>query len=374
MSSTYIRTKQNAVIARTVLKSLGVIYFLGLLMAIAYVWLLTQDRYVSKAAFKISRQEAGSGLDTSVVQLALPGIADSGSMDSQVTIGYINSADLLLDLEKQFNLIEHFSSPSQDFVFRMDPNSGLEDRLKFYRKHITADFNHDTGLTEINVDTFKPALSQEIAAAVLKRAEGFVNLINQDVADQQLDFIRGEVDRTSERVNEIHRELIELQNKHRFISPSEVINASLAAVQEMQMERFRAEAELASLLRDSPESPRIDNLESRLRSLNELIDKETTKLSGPERDRLNQILMEFKEIELRLETATRLRTGAEMLLEKNRIDAVARSRFFSVIQTPYLPEEVALPLRTYTTITMIFLGVLCFFIVRALVHSVHERS
>jgi capsular polysaccharide transport system permease protein len=374
MSSTYIRTKQNAGFARTVLKSLGVVYFLGLLMAIAYVWLLTQDRYVSKAAFKISRQEAGSGLDTSVVQLALPGIADSGSMDSQVTIGYINSADLLLDLEKQFNLIEHFSSPSQDFVFRMDPNGGLEDRLKFYRKHITADFNHDTGLTEINVDTFTPALSQEIAAAVLKRAEGFVNLINQDVADQQLEFIRGEVDRTSERVNEVHRELIELQNKHRFISPSEVINASLAAVQEMQMERFRAEAELASLLRDSPESPRIDNLESRLRSLNELIDKETTKLSGPERDRLNQILMEFKEIELRLETATRLRTGAEMLLEKNRIDAVARSRFFSVIQTPYLPEEVALPLRTYTTITMIFLGVLCFFIVRALVHSVHERS
>jgi capsular polysaccharide transport system permease protein len=357
-----------------VLKSLGILYFLGLLMAIAYVWLLTQDRYVSKAAFKISRQEAGSGLDTSVVQLALPGIADSGSMDSQVTIGYINSADLLLDLEKQFNLIEHFSSPGQDFVFRMDPNGGLEDRLKFYRKHITADFNHDTGLTEIHVDTFKPALSREIAAAVLKRAEGFVNLINQDVADQQLEFIRGEVDRTSERVNEIHRELIELQNKHRFISPSEVINASLAAVQEMQMERFRAEAELASLLRDSPESPRIDNLESRLRSLNELIDKETTKLSGTERDRLNQILMEFKEIELRLETATRLRTGAEMLLEKNRIDAVARSRFFSVIQTPYLPEDVALPRRTYSTITMIFLGVLCFLIMRALVHSVFERS
>ncbi len=374
MSSTYIRTKQNTGFARTVLKSLGILYFLGLLMAIAYVWLLTQDRYVSKAAFKISRQEAGSGLDTSVVQLALPGIADSGSMDSQVTIGYINSADLLLDLEKQFNLIEHFSSPGQDFVFRMDPNGGLEDRLKFYRKHITADFNHDTGLTEIHVDTFKPALSREIAAAVLKRAEGFVNLINQDVADQQLEFIRGEVDRTSERVNEIHRELIELQNKHRFISPSEVINASLAAVQEMQMERFRAEAELASLLRDSPESPRIDNLESRLRSLNELIDKETTKLSGTERDRLNQILMEFKEIELRLETATRLRTGAEMLLEKNRIDAVARSRFFSVIQTPYLPEDVALPRRTYSTITMIFLGVLCFLIMRALVHSVFERS
>jgi capsular polysaccharide transport system permease protein len=374
MSSTYIHTKKKSASTVIYLKALAVLYFMGLVIAIAYLWFMTQDRYVSTAAFKISRQEASSGLDGGIVQLALPGIADSGSMDSQVAIGYINSADLLMDLEKQFNLIEHFSAPEMDFIFRMEPDDALEARLEYYRKHIYADFNNETGLTEVTVDTFKPELSQKVAAAVLKRAEGFVNQINQDVADQQLAFIRGEVDRTSERVSEVHRELIELQNKHRFISPSEVINASLAAVQELQMEKLRADAELSSLLRDSPESPSIDNLQSRLRSLNELIDKETAKLSGPERDRLNKLLMDFKEIELKLETATRLRTGAEMLLEKNRTDAVARSRFFSVIQTPYLPEGVALPRRLYATITIIFLGLLCFLILRALLFSVYDRA
>lgn len=374
MSSTYIHTKQKAGFAKSVLRIFAVLYFLGLLIAIAYLWLLTQDRYVTTAAFTISRQEASSGLDASVVQLALPGMADSGSMDSQVTIGYINSADLLLDLEKQFDFIGHFSAPGQDFVFRLDPQDALESRLEYYRKHISADFNPETGLTTVTVDTFEPAMSQEIATVVLKRAEGFVNQINQDVADKQLAFIRSEVDRTSERVNEVHRELIELQNKHRFISPSAVINASLAAVQELQMDRLRTDAELASLLRDSPESPRIENLQSHVRSLNELIDTETAKLSGTERDRMNRILMDYKEIELKLETATRLRTGAEMLLEKNRMDAVARSRFFSVIQTPYLPEDVALPRRTYASITIIFLGLLCFLILRALVQSVYDRA
>ena len=140
------------------------------------------------------------------------------------------------------------------------------------------------------------------------------------------------------------------------------------------MERLRADAELSSLLRDSPESPRINTLQSSLRSYNELIDKETAKLSGTERDRLNQILMDYKEIELKLETATRLRTGAEMLLENNRMEAASRSRFFSVIQTPYLPEDVALPRRTYATVTMIFLGLLCFLIMRALVQSVYDRA
>ncbi len=374
MSSTYIHTKAKPGFTKIVIKSLAVLYFLGLLTAIAYLWLMTQDRFMTTAAFKISSQDSSSGVETGIVQLALSGMSDSSSMDSHVTIGYINSADLLLDLEKEFNLIEHYSSPSRDFVYRLDPNENLEDRLDYYRKHIDADFSSDTGITQVTVDSFDPNLSKKIAAAVLARAEEFVNQINQNVADQQLAFIHSEVGRTSERVEEIHRELLELQNKHQFISPEEVINANIEAVQEMKMERFRAEADLLSLLRDSPESPRISNHQSRLRSLSELIDKETAKLSGNERDRLNQILMDFKEIELKLDTATKIRTSTELLLEKNRIDAASRSRFFSVIQSPYLPEGVALPSRTYTTITMIFLGFLCFLIMRALLISVYERA
>ena len=63
-----------------------------------------------------------------------------------------------------------------------------------------------------------------------------------------------------------------------------------------------------------------------------------------------------------------------MLLEKNRTDAAARSRFFSVIQMPYLPEGVALPRRIYATITILFLGLLCFLILRALLFSVYDRT
>jgi capsular polysaccharide transport system permease protein len=374
MSSTYIQTKQIASNAMKVVKALAALYFVGVFIVIAYVWLFTADRYISQATFKISRQDTSAAGESGLLQLAMPGMSDSGSVDSQVAIGYINSADLLLDLEKQFDLLKHYNSPKQDIIFRLEADAPLEERLKYYRKRISAHFDKETGLTVINVDTFEPALSHQIATVVLERSEAFVNLINQQIADQQLTFIRSEVDRTSERVNQIHREQLEFQNKHKFISPSEVIGTSIAAVQEMQMERLRTDAELSSLLRDSPGSPMIENLKSRLISLKELIDGETAKLSGTERDRLNQILVEFQEIGLRLETATRLRTGAEMLLEKNRTDAVARSKFFSVIQSPYLPEDVAYPRRFYSSITILVLGLLCFVILRALVNSVFDRA
>ena len=373
MSATYIHTKRKAGLSKLILRFLAVLYFTALAASIIYLWLFTQDRFITTAEFRVSKQDS-SGVDAGLLQLALPGLSDSGSVDSQITIGYIDSSDLLLDLENEFQLVEHYGSSTKDFIFRLDPKSNLEERLEYYRKRITAHFDKDTGMTVITVDTFKPELSRAIAASLLKKSESFVNVINQNIADQQLTFVRSEVERTAKHVEEVNEALLVLQNEHNFIHPDEVISASLSAAQEMRMEHLKGEAELSSMLRDSPNSPRIETLRSHLRSLKELIDVETAKLSGPEKDRLNQLLMQFKQLELKLEFATRLRTGAETMLEKNRVEASARSRFFTVIQTPFVPEDVGIPRRPYATATILCLGILLFLILRALTHSVLERG
>ncbi|MEO7100498.1 MAG: hypothetical protein ABI162_14140 [Luteolibacter sp.] len=373
MSATYIHIKRKAGLSQLILRFLAVLYFIGLVVTLCYLWFLTQDRFESNAAFKISRQDA-TGAQSGMLQLALPGLSDSGSSDSQLAIGYINSADLLLDLEKEFDLAKRYSAPSKDLVFRLDPKANLEERLEYYRKRITAHFDMVSGLTMVTVDTFDPALSQEIATRVLEKSEAYLNVVDQNIAQQQLGFVRGEVERTAKKVEEVNNEMISLQNENNFISPDEVIAGNLKAVQDMRMESLRAEAELSSILRDSPNSPRIDSIRSHIRSLNELIDTESAKLSGPEKDRLNQLLMRFKELQLRLEFATRLRTGAETLLEKNRNGAAAQSRFFTVIQRPYRPEDIATPRRAYATTSILCLGVLAFLILRALTLSVFERA
>lgn len=374
MSSTYIHNKRTTGSYLRFLKFLAKLYVFGVVASIAYLWTLTQDRFVSSADFKISRPSSTPVDSTSLIQLALPGLADSGAMDSQIAIGFISSTDLLMKLEKEFDLIAHYSAPRQDVVFRMEPDWTLEERLKFYRKHIFAHYNNDTGLTSIFVETFEPRLSHKIAAEILKKSEAFINELNQSIAEQQLNFISNEVERAAAHVEKMHAELLTFQNEHKLISPDEVIGSSIAALRELQMEHIRTEGQLATLLRDSPESPKIDAMRSQLRSLRDLIDAETNKLSGPDRDRMNQILLQFKELQLKLEFATRLRSGAEIMLENNRLEAAAHTRFFSVIQNPYLPEDVAAPRRFYLSATILVLGFLVFLTLRALTHSVFERA
>ena len=372
MSATYIHTKRKAGYSSYILGFLAFLYFIALAASVVYLWLFTADRFISTAEFKISVQNI-SGTNMSIPQLALPGLSDMGSVDSQVAIGYINSADLLLGLEKEFDLVNHYGSPQKDIVFRMESDSNLEERLKYYRKRILAHFDKETGMTVITVDTFNAELSRKIAELLLKQTETFINKINQDIADQQMAFVRSEVERSAAKVEELNTELTTLQNQNNFISPNEVISTSLKSVEKMRLDNLKNQAELSSILRDSPNSPRIESLRSRIRSLEELIAIESAKLSGPEQDRLNQLLVRYKMLELKLDFALRLRTGAETMLEKNRVDAVARSRFFTVVQNPYLPEDVGLPRRPYATVTLLVLGGLLFVIFRAIATSVFSR-
>ncbi len=360
-------------IPRLFLRFLAALYFLLLAVAVAYVWVVAEDRFVSIASYKISRQTSAGG-DMGFGGFALPGLADTGSVDSQIAIGFVDSANLLLELEKKYHLREHYSAPSRDFIFRLKMDAPIEDRLEFYRGRIFSHYDKETGLTMLNVDTFDPKLSQQIALDILSQTESFINALNQKVADQQLGFIRHEMERSEKNVSDVIAKMLELQNANNIVTPDEAIKARLEVVQELRMRKLRVQTQLALTEQNSPESPRLDALRSELRTLDGQIAEESEKLSGPDKNRLNQVLAEYKELELKLTFATHLRTGTASLLEKNRMDAAAQSRFLSILQSPYLPEEAASPRRVYATCTLIALGILLFITLRIMVLSVYERT
>ncbi|MFK7850561.1 MAG: hypothetical protein AB8D78_06240 [Akkermansiaceae bacterium] len=359
--------------SRYFLGLLTLIYFSAVSMCIIYLWVFAADRYVTESEFRISEHESSTA-EASVALLALPGLTDARSIDSQIAISYFESADLLLDLEKKFDLREHYNAPEKDFVFRLECDASLEDRLEYYRRHIKAHYDEASGLTMVSVSTFDPKLSQEVSAYLLERAEDFVNRINQEIANRQSDFLHSELDRALNRLQEANQELTELQNKYSFISPEQMIESTLVAIQTLRLELLKMNAELATLIRDSPDSPRIDTVKSQIRSLEELVEKEAAKLSGAEKDRLNQIAKEFKFVSEKIEFRVKLLAGAELMIEQNRSEAIANSKFFTVIQNPFLPEEASEPRREYLSVTIAIVGILVFIILRVLVKSVLERA
>ena len=354
------------------LRVFGFAYYASMAIVIAYLWLVTENRYIAESMFKVA-SEAGnsdvSGLPTDQAMAAAAGLSGA-----QTTNGYIASADLLLQIEKEFDLFNHYISPQYDLVFRLRRDASIEDRLRYYRKRIKSHYGLMEGVSIISVDTFDPDLSLRINKRILQLTEEFINGINRGIAERQLAYYVAELERAEVNVRKINGEILKMQDENKMVSPESAIATSMRAIDQMYAQTLSIESEIMTLVKDSPDSPRIEILKSQLDSLNQTIERERAKLSGDDQKRMNLFLMQYKEMQQRLEFALQLRNNAEITLEKNRTMGNQHSRFFILFQEPFRPEKHGLPRRPYATATIFVLGSLVFLILRALTFTLFERS
>lgn len=350
------------------------IYGIALLCAIpvVYLWFCAADRFQSTSHFSVVVEE-GSNAEASMGLLDIVAGASNAASDAQIAIGFIHSSDLLFDLEEKFDLVKHYETPAADFVFRLKSGAGKEARIDFYRKKIVAIHDAHSGLIHLSVESFSPELSRDISQYILDKTEAFINKLNKDIASRRLAFAQEEVDRAQSMIKQNEQALLEFQNKNKIIQPEAIIQAQLEAIQTLRLEKIRKEIELSTLEASSPNSPIRSSLVTTIDNLEREIKNQEAALSGPEAQKLNQVLAQFKELQLNLELALNLRKGAEYILEKTRTEAIATSRFFSVIQHPYLLDEYTHPRRFYLSITSVVAILLSFYVIRAVIASIYDR-
>lgn len=342
------------------------------LVPVFYLCFIAEDRYQTTAHFSVVVEESNN-VDASMGLLDFVGGTSGVANDTQIAIGFINSADLLFEVEEKFNLIDHYTAPASDFIFRLSRDAMKEERLRYYRSKIIAEADAATGLTNLTVESFSPDLSQELSEYILIKTEEFINELNKEIASKRLSFAQEELDRAHDVIKQNEKALLDFQNQYKVIQPEAIIQAQLEAIQSLRLDKIRREIELSTLEASSPNSPLRTSLRNAIENLDREIKNQEAALSGPEAQKLNQILAQFKELQLNLELSLNLRKGAELILEKTRAEAITTSRFFSVIQNPYLLDEETHPRRIYLSITSVVVILLVLYIARAILASIRDR-
>jgi len=329
---------------------------------------------MSKSQFSIIVDDNTSADTSANLMSLLGGDQGAASPDSQSTVGFILSADLLLKLEKEFDLAKHYQAPKDDILFKLTDNALLEERLEHYRKRIKAQFNSTTGLIELTVETYSPELSFKLSKRILEDTELFINSLNKEVANERLQFVRIELERAQSNVEDHENKLLEFQNKHKIIQPEVIIAARLEAIQGLRIEKINKEIKLSTIRASSSKSPLIPQLIASINKLQEEITTQEERLSGEDQQKLNNLLAEYKTLQNDLNFALKLREGAEILLEQTRAEGISKSRFFSVIQNPYTSEYSKNPRRIYLSCSFVALIALSFYILKAIIKSMMDRS
>ena len=335
-----------------------------------YMYIIAEDRYQSVSHFSVVVEESNNA-EASMGMLKFTGGGSNGTSDSQIATSFISSSDLLLELQQEFDLFEHYSAPRQDFIFALSRDASKEAQIDYYRSKISANVDAQSGIIVLTVESFSPELSKKMSDYILLKTEEFINNLNKEIANKRLSFVQSELERAQKSIKENKKALLEFQNKSQVIKPESIIQAQLEMIQTLRLEKINKETELAILVDSSPIKK---DLESSIEHLDNEIKKQEAVLSGPDAQKLNQILAQYKELQLNLESSLKLRKGAELVLEKTRAETIATSRFFSVIQNPYLSEASTHPRRLYISITSILAILLITYVIRAIVASIYDRA
>lgn len=319
-------------------------------IAVIYFGLIASDRYVSRAELVIKQADQIKMLPDALSMLGLGG---SNHEDVLIIQDYLKSADLLNKLDKQLGLKAHYQSKKIDFFSRLPNNVSREEFLNYYREHLTLRLDEISGVLTIELQAFDPAYGQHVVSMMLRESEGFINKLGHQVALEQLAFVEKEVNRAYKRVQNEKAKVLEFQNTHNLISPESTSSARLSVVSQIEGELASHQAQLKQLQSYMKETaPAVVSMNARVDALTKQLAQEKSRLTGTDKDAMNEITAQFMDVQTQATLAADLYKSGLISLEQARVEAYRKLKHLLVISQPSLAEEAEYPRRLYNLATI----------------------
>lgn len=338
-----------------------------------YMTYIAADQYHSSASFSV-RGISGSSTAGDIMGMFGQASSTSTVSDSYILMDYIQSADLLTQVEQNFDLEKVYARRGLDFYYSMGDGMPLEKRLGFWRSVIDVSFDHSSGIITAEIRAFDPKEAQSLATFIISRGEQLINDLSNKSRDEVLRSSRQEMARAELRLMDAREQLRRYRDEEQEIDPTQgaQMASNIVAGLESQLTELNTSL-MTARQRMSDDAPRIKVLLTQIASLKDQIDVERQRLgSGGSRPedtgaRVSGKTSRMTDVASRIQRFEVLRTQEEFALkayeaslaamEKARMEADAKQRYLATFIRPGLSEQAQYPKRILDSIltTLAFL-------------------
>ena len=344
------------------------------LVAGVYYFALASDLYLSEAKFIVRspKQVQTSTIGALIQSTGLARAVD----DTAVVEDFIMSRDAVRKLEQRNDLRAIFGRPEGDFVTRFPgilQRSDFEALFRRYDHFVSVETDHTSGVTALRVKAYRPEDAQTIAAALLNYSEQLVNELNERARTDAVSTSEHEVDRAQAQISRIQDQLTAYRVKQNMLDPKSASTGVLELIGQMRAAQAAARQQLGELLKNSPSSPQIPVVQTRIDSLNKLITEERAKLSG-ETNSVVLTLTEYERLTLDRELAEKALASAFTSLEAARLEAQRQQLYIETIAEPNLADYPLYPKRAISFGMVLVSCLLAYGIAWLLVISAREHA
>lgn len=319
-------------------------------IAVLYFGVMVSDRYVSRADVLVKQADQIKMLPEA---LSILGVGGSSHQDVLLIQDYLQSWDLLSTLDQELDLKGHYQSHQADFFSRLSGDASREDFIEYYRKHLMLHLDDLSGVLTIELQTFDPDYSQRVVTLMLKESEQFINRLGHKMALDQLAFVEKEADRAYQRVQTEKNKVLAFQNSHQLLSPESTSSAQVGMINQIEAELVRQQTELKRLKSYMKSTaPQVVAIETSVNALNKQLQQEQGKLTGVDKDAMNEITASYQEVQARASLAADFYKTSLISLEQARVEAYRKIKHLLVISQPTLADKAEYPRRLYNLATV----------------------
>lgn len=348
-------------------------FVLPMAWALVFYGLIASDRFISEARFTV-RGVNGQQMGGLSVLLRTFGM-DRSNDDAFAVHDYIQSRDAVEELQKEIDLRAIFSRPESDYftrfgnIFTGDTEEAL---YRHYLKRVDVEENMATGITTVRVHAYRPDDAKLVAEKLLQLSEKLVNGINTRARSDSIDFAQENLKLTGDEVIRTQIALTRFRNDELLINPEQAAQGNFEVIATLSQSLVQEQVRLQQMAINSPSNPNIGPTEDRIRSLEQQIDIEKSKLTGSD-EAISNKLGRYEELLLRRTLADKAYETAILSIDSARQDAVRKQIYLEAVIRPHLPDESRDPLRLRMIFTVLVLSLAVFVMTYILVAGSREH-
>jgi capsular polysaccharide transport system permease protein len=335
-------------------------------LASIYMIFFAADQYHSTASFSVRSIEAAGGSD--IMGMFTQASTGNTQSDSYILMDYIRSERMLDEVEKKFDLEKIYAARGIDYFYGLGAGLPIENRLEYWRSMVDVNYDHASGIMQLQVRAFDPKQSQEIAQFVIGRSDDLVNNLSAEARNGVLKTAGDEVRSAEERLTKARIAVRDYRDVSQEVDPVEGAKLAAQLIGGLEAQLVQMNADLTTVLTQMDEdTPRVRVLKARIASVEQQLDSERQRLGsgnvaeksarGSATGDVAGRIQQFEELETEREFAERAYTASLASLEKARLDASSKQRYLAVFNQPTLSQMAQYPAR-YLNSFLVALGLL----------------
>lgn len=338
-----------------------------------YLYVVADDQYSSELSFSVQSEDFRSPLNA----LAGLGQISSGTTsDSEILYEFINSQQIVREIDASLDLRTIFSKAQNDPIFALNPDVSIEELREHWKKRVRVSYEKGSGVVRVEAIAYTAQDAQAINEAIIEESQKLVDRLSFVARQDATRYAQSDLEDASQRLKDARRQLSEFRAQTNIVDPTSDIESrsGVEAALEQQLAEALISKDLLEKSTQDENDPRRIQAQNRIDSIRNRISSERNEMSEGSRNGLIGIVGRFEDLTVEREFAEAAYLSAAAAYDSASAEAKRRTKYLLVHIQPTLADRSLYPQRMLILGLILGFGLLSWMLLVMIGYSLRDRG